>query len=278
MTPEAEVLHQQLGDALMYLLVPDQYEKEIKKLKINERQFHENYKAKKNIFRRAQRGILGIAIPTFLTPAVIAPAFIFIATFSVIALFVFRYGLTAGLLIVTSTITLCFMPLILGVSAVLAFAAALIYWIFYRKKHISEADAYWKNVATPAIQKIRKKIRELETELERFLKDNRYVLEFLPDDYRDTLSVGYMEECVRNLRAETLKEALNLYEEQKHRWAMENLAQQMLVEAGLRNRILQDGLNKIYNEQRRTSAIANNIRNLSAFNTGYTIYKDIVNR
>ncbi|MBQ5794097.1 MAG: hypothetical protein IIW17_08775, partial [Clostridia bacterium] len=49
-----------------------------------------------------------------------------------------------------------------------------------------------------------------------------HYLEFLPTSYRNVMAVGFMLEAVQNLRADTLKEAINLYEQElKHMAAME---------------------------------------------------------
>ena len=49
---------------------------------------------------------------------------------------------------------------------------------------------------------------------------------FLPEKYRNLQATHFMLNAVGDGRAETLKEAFNLYEEQLHRWRMEGAAQQ----------------------------------------------------
>ncbi len=76
------------------------------------------------------------------------------------------------------------------------------------------------------IEKIENSISEITKESERFAKDNRQWLEYLPAQYRNLQASSYMLMAVKNGRADTLKEAINLYEEQLHRWKLEDAARQ----------------------------------------------------
>lgn len=283
MTQEKEQLRTQLCNALMYLCVPEKYEEPLKKLSEDEKKYNSTYFAKKNVFKQASKKMWLIGVGTFITHlSVCILMFILIAV--LIRFLAFSPYLTAdiipfyilyGINVLSRIALFVFLPFLFISIPISAPISAMIYWRSYKKKHADKATQYWKEVATPAIQKIRQQIREIEDERDRFLNEYAYVLDFLPEDYRDVMAVGYMEECIRNLRADTLKEAINLYEEQKHRWTLENLSQQMLAETELHNQIMQAGFQAIYDEQRRTTAMATNIRNLTLFNTMRDIHKEI---
>ena len=67
-------------------------------------------------------------------------------------------------------------------------------------------------------------IAQLEADAVTLQKAANELLAFLPDTYRNTEAACYMLLAVKDGRADTLKEAMNLYEEQLHRWNMEKLA------------------------------------------------------
>ena len=67
-------------------------------------------------------------------------------------------------------------------------------------------------------------IARLNTENSQLKASEPEVLAFLPETYCTTQATCYMLLAVKDGRADTLKEAMNLYEEQLHRWKMEKLA------------------------------------------------------
>ncbi len=100
-----------------------------------------------------------------------------------------------------------------------------------------------------------------------FSKKNSVVLDFLPDIYRTPLAVAFMERAVRTGRAETLKEAINLYEEQLHRWTLEEQGRQLLQQSELQGEMIRDQLSSILDEQRRATNSLQNIETLEFYNT-----------
>ena len=59
-----------------------------------------------------------------------------------------------------------------------------------------------------------------------FEKEYGYIENALPVSYRNLQASAYMLLAVVNGRADTMKEAVNLYEEQLHRWKLEDAARQ----------------------------------------------------
>ena len=73
-----------------------------------------------------------------------------------------------------------------------------------------------------------KQIKEIKSDMEELIIKNIDVISIIPEQYRYPLATNYIYEVLSNGRADSMKEALNLYEEQLHRWKMENQMQVML--------------------------------------------------
>ena len=67
-------------------------------------------------------------------------------------------------------------------------------------------------------------IERLEADIATLQEGANELLAFLPETYHNAEAACYMLLAVKDGRADTLKEAMNLYEEQLHRWNMEKLA------------------------------------------------------
>lgn len=60
----------------------------------------------------------------------------------------------------------------------------------------------------------------------------------VPEKYQYYIAVSYIYECLKNGRANSLKEAINLYEEQCYRWKMEASQQQINAKLDQQGRML----------------------------------------
>lgn len=79
-------------------------------------------------------------------------------------------------------------------------------------------------------------IEKLETDLSKEIEKKNVVIKqlspvihILPPNYRYALAADYIYNCFLNNRAYTIQEAVNLYEEQLHRWKIENTQEMMLT-------------------------------------------------
>lgn len=73
---------------------------------------------------------------------------------------------------------------------------------------------------------------ELKAEVNRFLLENMDHFTYIPEDYRYPMAVSCFIKYLNEKRAHTMPELLNLYDEQLHRWKMEdgqNQIQQQLA-------------------------------------------------
>jgi len=73
-------------------------------------------------------------------------------------------------------------------------------------------------------KEVNEKIKEIEKVDKECWEVGKHFLDFLPEKYRNTQAIAFLGEAVKNCRADTLKEAINLYEskiERDARWDAE---------------------------------------------------------
>lgn len=80
-----------------------------------------------------------------------------------------------------------------------------------------------------------KKISNIQAEIDLLQSENQLIYEsnsdlfsLIPEYYRYPIAITYFYQALINGRADSLKEAINLFEEQLHRWKIENYQQQLL--------------------------------------------------
>ncbi len=64
----------------------------------------------------------------------------------------------------------------------------------------------------------------------KILEDNYEDLKFLPDDYWYPLATGYLVKIISTQRADSLKEALDMFDAQLHRWKVEEANAEMVAQ------------------------------------------------
>ena len=86
-----------------------------------------------------------------------------------------------------------------------------------RKKYIIKATEEYKlevEKFTLFTNEVTKEVKRKTVEIEKFNTEYECFLDFLPKKYHSIEALGFMMEAVYNLRADTLKEAINLYEDE----------------------------------------------------------------
>jgi len=83
-------------------------------------------------------------------------------------------------------------------------------------------------VAKKDLRQIVQKHDELKIRLEDIIQEKKEIISIIPEKYRYPLAANFFAEVLENGRADSMKEAMNLYEEQLHRWKMENKMEQIL--------------------------------------------------
>lgn len=79
---------------------------------------------------------------------------------------------------------------------------------------------------------------DIKQRIESVIKEKIDVISLIPEKYRYPLATSYLTEVIECGRADTMKEALNLYEEQLHRWRMENKMNEVLKKQQNNNNLL----------------------------------------
>ncbi len=249
-----ENLHNQLIQACEYYAMLDRYDDAVLKLMDENIDMDIDYdKIKKKGFRAAP----GILIIIF------TGVFLFLA--SIIASVVMTVGKPYEELGVMIGTLLGILVIMLTVGAVLIYKLG-----FCRartRKIQQKARQEWQAKNGELRANNEKTIDQLMDERQVFEKRNIRVLDFLPDIYRTQLAAAFMERVVRTGRADTLKEAMNLYEEQMHRWMLEEQGHQLLQQKELQTAMIHDQLTEILQEQRRATNSLQNIEALDFYNT-----------
>lgn len=78
------------------------------------------------------------------------------------------------------------------------------------------------------LEKVIKRSDELRGKIKDLLHEKEKIINIVPQKYRYLLAVNFFVEVLENGRADSMKEAMNLFEEQLHRWKMESKMEQVL--------------------------------------------------
>lgn len=256
-----EKLHDQLIQACEYYAMLDKYDNAIQMLNNKSIVLWNDYdRAKKKEFR-AKPGMLLI---------IFTGVFLFVLTLIVSMVKAYRptfelYEEPFDELIIAVGMAIGMLVMMLTVGAVLIYRLG--YCRARTRKIQAKAEEEWIAKNGDALLQYQESIDRLENERNNFEKKHIRVLYFLPDIYRTRLATAYMERTVRTGRADSLKEAMNLYEEQLHRWRLEEQGRQLLQQKEMQTAMIQDQLTSILHEQRRVTNSLQNIEALEFYNT-----------
>ena len=102
---------------------------------------------------------------------------------------------------------------------------AIISAILSKKKLIKRAKKEYENLRAATSERnceLSNEYNKRKQDRDQYTNENWHHLDFLPKPYQNAHAVAFMLDAVHNLRADTLKEAINLYEQElKHMEAME---------------------------------------------------------
>lgn len=91
-------------------------------------------------------------------------------------------------------------------------------------QHDVKTEEEWKNFIDVEHAVVVRHLAELVDGREKFRKEFGEFVEFIPVKYRNLQAVAYFLTMVQDERADSMKEAMRMYDEQLHRWKMENSA------------------------------------------------------
>lgn len=197
-----------LYDAYQYLFCLSRYDELITEYQNNTRQHREKYRQLKE--RQAGKGINPGIILIFLSPMM----------FIMLGILFAAQEMAAKLFASVMLILLVGGPF---------FASKMSRENEKKRNKVFQEQAiqYWQTTGGPAEQSNQEVITRISNEREEFVSKNSSVLEILPSDYRNHFACGFILTSLVNKRADSLKEAINLYEETLHRIRMENAAQNL---------------------------------------------------
>lgn len=120
------------------------------------------------------------------------------------------------------------------------------------KKYFAKAQVEYEEACRKCAEcnaELNEEIARIENELRTHYAEKARCVDFVPPDYRTIDAIGFMLKAVENLRADTLKEAINLYDtELKHRQMMEQAEIQRI-----QNENMMYAMEQINREQRETN-------------------------
>lgn len=138
-------------------------------------------------------------------------------------------------------------PAILGIPLIIAARIKL-------KKHKKDNEKLMEQIRQEDMVKNQADeaaIAQLEADAVTLQKAATELLAFLPETYRNAEAACFMLLAVKDGRADTLKEAMNLYEEQLHRWKMEKLAANSARMQQIHMEAMQSAMQEIANNQQQ---------------------------
>lgn len=114
---------------------------------------------------------------------------------------------------------------ITGIFMILYVAGPVFTFLYIRKK-LGE----YSPDSDPQVLQMRAAVGELSKRYESVALSNAAVINALPRDYRYLYAAQFFEQALVNGRADSMKEAVNLFEEDQHRKSLENMNRQMLFD------------------------------------------------
>lgn len=98
---------------------------------------------------------------------------------------------------------------------------------------------FWGIYSTnSSLKKVIQKRDELKKQLDSVVKEKLEIISIIPERYRYPLATDYLVDVLICGRADTMKEALNLFEEQLHRWKIESKMDAVLKNQQNNNNLL----------------------------------------
>ena len=108
----------------------------------------------------------------------------------------------------------------------LACSAFFAYCVYKRIK--GKENTNIEDSATDLVADNEQKIEQISNEIERVATEGADHINQLPRDYRNYNAAQFFESALANGRADNMKEAVNLYEDELHKMRLENMSAQTL--------------------------------------------------
>ena len=122
-------------------------------------------------------------------------------------------------------------------------------------------NLYSNFIIKPKINRLMWQINEIDSQINDIINNNIEVFKNIPPKYCYYFSVNYMLETMINQRSDSLKEAINIYEDQIHKWNMENY-QQQICEVNRQHQFALQNINvklRAINQNTKNTAVASTL-------------------
>lgn len=244
-----EALISELSDAYQYLACVEKYDQLIGKYEINTETHRNKYYQLKS--RTAHGGFKPWVPMIFILPLIMA----------LIAIIVVAE---------CAAVIKMILGVILAALLIAPFFASKISYQNEQKqnrKFQQEAVDYWQNTGGPAEQSNRQTVQKITSEKNVFVSDNKALIDVLPPDYQTVSACGFILTSLINGRADSVKEAINLYEETLHRIRLEHATQEVASAISQMQYDVMRQMDSINTNIDRTNSRLQNIENLEFYQT-----------
>lgn len=128
----------------------------------------------------------------------------------------------------------CFTALIIAITMLALFPVGVIvmFVLIGKNSEAKEAEKQYPDEkelydsfcleAEKVCKKLKDEINVLTEEKNQYITKNSHIMEFLPKSYHNVYAVSFMLVAIKNCRADTLKEVINLYEDELHHLELKN--------------------------------------------------------
>ena len=147
-----------------------------------------------------------------------------------------------------------------------AFFGALITLIVLKKSTTKSGNAK-KDRCKSRYNELEEEIQELLKQKNTYIEKTERYVSFLPSCYRNPQAIGFMLQSVTNLRADTLKEVINLYEHELHMLEQERILNNVAEMQRIQNENTMYALNAIQQNQERINSNLRDIHTWQIFST-----------
>ncbi len=168
-----------------------------------------------------------------------------------------------GVLFILATIISNFIMTIIGVAGI-AVTIFISRKKFKQKKALPEKKAmeYWNSIGSPACVANNSKIKEIELQLRSYAEENKECVQFLPASIRyDYEAVAFVSSAIWGEKADTIKEAMQLYDNHLHQLKMQATMQNMANSMYAHNQAMEAYMSDVVEQQKITNSKLSDIEN-----------------
>lgn len=142
---------------------------------------------------------------------------------------IFRVVAIVALITIVPSMVSTPLTLALGnAGGIIGMPLSLVLGVLIYKKIISPMIESYGRKAEKNYEESINRANESEAEGSRILSDNTYALSVIPEEYWYPMATNYLYKVIRAGRAESVSQALQMYDDQLHRWKIEEANAEMV--------------------------------------------------